>query len=416
METTFGMTSLPSLPRLAVVSDVTVERTAGGMLLLYRLLRNYPPGQLLILSSGALSSGKQDDRLPAVMYEPAGVYPPRIIRGRLNPVWPFVDAAIARRQAAAVIDRLREFAPDAILTTTTMLLWLVAAAAARRLAVPLHLILHDDWPTWHVGERPRWSRPAGRWACRRVMAPVYRAALSRLCISPGMEEHYRRLFGAPGRVLYPCRGEDSPACTVRVRPEPGGPPVIAYCGWVHLADGPGTRLDILRKSAAVVAARGGHLDLYTQTPRHLLEARGLRPPVVRFCGFFSPDNLADRLGRTAHLLIANASFDRAERDEVATLFPSKMADYTAVGLPILVWGPKYSAAARWAAENPEATVLVTTPDPEPVVKEVDRLVDDPAHAARLAAAAITAGNRYFTLDVARTTLYNCLAAPAQTVA
>ena len=32
-----------AFPRLAIVGDIRIERTAGGALLLYRLLENYPP-------------------------------------------------------------------------------------------------------------------------------------------------------------------------------------------------------------------------------------------------------------------------------------------------------------------------------------------------------------------------------------
>jgi hypothetical protein len=78
-----------------------------------------------------------------------------------------------------------------------------------------------------------------------------------------------------------------------------------------------------------------------------------------------------------------------------------LADYTAIGLPVLVWGRDYSSAARWATENPGAAILITAPEPALVCEAVLRVMTDSRYALRLAAAAIEAGNRYFELAAAR---------------
>src|SRR5262249_28092158 len=153
-----------------------------------------------------------------------------------------------------------------------------------------------------------------------------------------------------GTLLCPSRGADSPEARVRVRAERGGGPVAAFCGHVH-QDG---TLTLLRALADVLAAAEGHLDLYTPHPEDVLAGWGLRPPVVRRVGFLAPAEMAERLGQTADALFLPASFAARERLDVATLFPSKLTDYTAAGLPILVWGPRYSSAARWALNNPGA--------------------------------------------------------------
>jgi hypothetical protein len=400
------MTPPPAaLPRLAVVSDIPVERRAGGMLQIYRLLATYPPDRLLVLSTPGLSSGDPAHRLPGVTYREMTYRFPRLIYNRLNPATSASVAVTMRRYAPEVAARVGEFAPEAVLTVSHMHLWFTAAAAAERLGVPLHLILHDDWPACQANYQRASTRPIARWACHQVMRRIYRRARSRLCISPGMEEHYRACFGVRGQVLYPCRGEDSPAGRVRVRPDAAGPPVVAYCGFIHPHAAPRSWLALIRKLADTLAALGGHLDLYTQMPREQLEAAGLTPPTVRYPGFLPPAEMGERIGRTAHALFLNASFEPSEREEVATLFPSKLTDYTAIGLPILVWGPAYSSAARWAAENPDAAILVIDEDPGPVRDAITRVVADPDYAARLAAAAVRAGDRYFDPSVARSTLF-----------
>ena len=71
---------------------------------------------------------------------------------------------------------------------------------------------------------------------------------------------------------------------------------------------------------------GGHLDLYTTQTDAALSRHGLVPPVVRRVGYFSAAEMGDRLGATADALFLSASFDPKDRTDVATLFPSKLAD------------------------------------------------------------------------------------------
>jgi hypothetical protein len=395
------------LPRLVVIADVSVEQTGGGALQLYRLLGAYPAERLRVVHNPAFPLSDQARRLPGVTYQPHAYRIPRLVRNRLDPFWPALAALRMQRHAPAVAEELREFAPEAVLTVSHEYLWFTAAAVARRLRLPLHLILHDDWPSLQTAYQSTPVRKVVRWACRRLMGRVYRQAVSRLCVSPGMEEHCRRWFGAAGTVFYPARGDDSPSPQVRVRPVAGGPPVVAFVGNVHQGSTP----DLLRKLAAVLASLNGHLDLYTILTADRLAALGMAPPTVRVPSHFpSAAEMNDRIGRTAHALVLPAAFDPCEREDVVTLFPSKLADYTALGLPVLVWGPSYSSAARWARENPGAALLFTDPDPAPVRDALLRLTTDTGHAVRLAAAAVEAGQRYFEPAAARRALYTALTA------
>src|SRR5207249_1181088 len=77
-----------------------------------------------------------------------------------------------------------DFRPEAILTVTHGYSWLSAARIALDHKLPLHLICHDDWTTT-VPVCPflhAWSE--------RVFGKYYRAAASRLCVSPFMVEEY----------------------------------------------------------------------------------------------------------------------------------------------------------------------------------------------------------------------------------
>lgn len=397
---------MTDLPRLAIIGDAVVERTGGGALLLYRVLKGYPPDRLLVIHNPELCPADVDRRLPGIGYQAFSYRIPRLVRNRFNPLWPLVMGKLMTRHTRAIVELVRDFDPEAILTVPHWYLWFAGAAAARRLRVPLHLIVHDDWPSYATFRRGGLVGGTVRCACRQMMGRTYRQAISRLCVSPGMEEHCRRWYGAAGTVLYPSWGEDSPECRVRVRADRGEPPVVAFCGMIH-QDGTN---HLLRELAAVLAQLGGHLDLYTPLDASNLSARGLHAPVVRAQGFFPAQEMGERLGRTAHALFLPASFEPRERDDISTLFPSKLADYTAIGLPVIVWGPPYSSAARWARENPGATVCVTDPDRAPVGEALKRLFGDADHATQVAEAAIAAGRRYFELAAAQNIFHKALQA------
>lgn len=385
-----------ALPNLAVLYDASVHRNGTNPLLLYRLLRDYPPERLRVIHS---ENPPTDPGvcLPGVGYHALRVRLPRFVHNRFTrPLWPL---SLARRAAAAAdraLELLGGFRPEALVTVANGFLWFTADALGRRTGVPVHLFLHEDWPYLVARHLGRPWRAAVRRAAGRRARPVIRRAASRFSVSPGMAEAVERSCGVPSEVIYPSRGQDSPAPRLRVRPGGAGPPVVAHCGWVHL----GGNATLLRQAAAAAAEAGGRLDLYTLHTDADLAAKGLGPPRVRRVGFFPAAEMGDRLGATAHALLVTASFDAADRDHESTLFPSKMADYTAVGLPIVVWGPTYSSVARWAADHPGATVLVTEPDPRPVAAAFRRLAADPAAADAVAAAGIRAGLRTFSFEVA----------------
>jgi hypothetical protein len=245
---------------LLVAGDFFVEQTVGTALLLYRLLTDYPRDRLIVVYNSASPHPHSPAKgLPDVEYAGVDCAVPLWARNRPYPFWPLVLAPGIRRAETAILERLERFAPQAVLTVPYDFMWLSAAAIARDRRLPLHLILHDDWPSKVTWNQPGAIGAAKRWFCRPLMGRVYRQAASRLCVSPGMEERYRRWFGLPGEVLYPSRGTDSPEPRIRVSPACDRAPTVAYCGLVHHS---GTSI-LLAELAAILGRLEGFLDLYT---------------------------------------------------------------------------------------------------------------------------------------------------------
>ena len=378
------------LPRIAVISDVAVERTGAGSLLLYRLLKDYPSDQLKIFyNPDQASSG--DVRLPAAQYYPLRYRFSKAIRNRFNPFWPIAGAYQMQQRAADVLRCLGTFEPEAVVSVAHGFLWFTADAVARKLGVPLHLFLHEDWPQLVTQNQPGRVKDSVRAVARMRIKRIFRGPGARFSVSPGMAEELLERYGLKTEVVYPNRGDDSPTAVVRVAAQASRAPTVAHAGFIHFAG----NAALLRALAGILGPLGGHLDLYTTHAEADLARFGLLPPVVRRIGFFPAKEFAERAGATAHALFLTALFQAQDRAHESTLFPSKLADYTAIGLPILVWGPAYSSAARWASANPGAASLLTGEDSQPVRDAVTKVSANTTYARTLADGAVEAGQTIF---------------------
>jgi hypothetical protein len=219
-----------------------------------------------------------------------------------------------------------------------------------------------------------------------------------------MADRYSQRFGVRVDVLYPSRGEDSPSPVALVRTEPTSAIVVAYGGMIHQA----WAVEALQAMASVLVKLGGRLDLYVPYSEMALEEMGLAGPSIRRIGFLPARQMSESMRLTAHVLFLPASFRAQEMTDASTLFPSKLADYTAVGLPILIWGPMHSSAARWATENPGVAELVTDQDSMAIQRALAKLAGDPGYANDVASNGVAAGTRDFESIAVRNRFFAAL--------
>jgi Glycosyl transferase 4-like domain len=392
------------LPRIAVISDVGVERTGAGALLLHRLLNGYPSERLRIFCNPVHASSTPGVRLSGISYQNIDYRFSRLLQTRFNPLGPVAAAYQMQLYARLVRQSLADFRPQALISVANGYLWFTADAVAKQLGIPLHLFLHEDWPQLITLHRRGALRRLVMAAARQLIKPIFARPGARFSVSPGMADELRARYGLESEVFYPNRGEDSPEPVVRVQDDGSRPPTVAHAGFIHLAG----NADLLRSVAALLEPLGGHLDLYTQHSEAELAGFGLVGPAVRRIGYFPAREFAERVAATAHALFLTASFDEKDRTHERTLFPSKLADYTGIGLPIFIWGPRYSSAARWAAENPGAALIFTDRDEKPVADAIARISRDAGYARTLAGGAVDIGKRFFELSTAREQLYRAL--------
>jgi hypothetical protein len=128
-------------------------------------------------------------------------------------------------------------------------------------------------------------------------------------------------------------------------------------------------------------------------------------------GFLDPRALRKALEEEADVLFLPMTFDPVDKQNMRLCFPSKLADYTAVGLPVLIYGPDYSSAVQWARENQGAAEVVVEAGVEPVRAALQRL-SDPELRRSLGRRSTELGARYFGYEAGTRLFMSALAGPA----
>ncbi len=390
------------LPKLLYVSDVPVEASYHGSSLLYRLLQDYPVGDLLIIEpSPALSQPSR--RLPGVEYRKLEI---PVNRWRYSRFARLANMPMLWRSgidAQVLLQQTRDFRAEAVLTVSYGYSWLIAAQAANHAAVPLHVILHDDWgpsmPTLLNLDKAK----------QRRFISVYRAAASRMCISPYMEDSYFRLCGVHGRVLYPswAKGMASlphPAESVRDR---DGPLVGGYAGNITVKG----YASLIGRLAEALGARGGKLLLFGPHSKESLARSGLTADNIVLQGMLPFEQLTKQLRERVNFVFVPMSFEHTqELNNMRIAFPSKIADYTLAGVPLLIWGPPYCTAVRWAGEYAPVAETVTSEGIDALSAALNRL-ERCDHRTMLGENARIVGTRLFLHDVAKQSFEQSLLTP-----
>ncbi len=200
--------------------------------------------------------------------------------------------------------------------------WLAAAAIAADKHVPLHLMVHDDWP------RVADVAPSFRNWLDEEFARVYRQAHSRLCVSPSMSRAYEERYGKPATVIYPTRASHCPDFEASPARSSSKPFTIAFAGTIN-SNGYIRALLALQNALRLVSGR-----LLIFGPLTSAEAGqvGLNDQNTEVRGLLTAPELLARLRDEADALFVPMSFDVSDRANMEMAFPSKLADYTATGL------------------------------------------------------------------------------------
>ncbi|HYK22364.1 MAG TPA: glycosyltransferase [Pyrinomonadaceae bacterium] len=379
------VSNAPAPTNLLYIGDVPVEASYHGSALLYRLLSEYPHEKLTIIETAGCSQPER--RLPNVNYISQPIARQRWLNTRFHRQAISWFTRAADRSAPRISHSFNGFKAEGVLTVAHGFGWLAAARIANDGNVPLHLMVHDDWP--------RVANVTARFRQRldEQFAHVYRQARSRLCVSPAMSRAYQKRYGKPADVIYPGRAPASPDFA---EPPPrlrrsDKPFTVAFAGTIN-SNG---YIRALRELQEALKLVGGRLLIFG--PITAVEAKrvGLNS-TTRVNGLLSSSELMTRVREEADALFVPMSFDSRDCVNMQMAFPSKLADCTAAGLPLLIYGPHYCSAVAWARENSGVAEVVENEDT--LSQAVHRLANDAEHRIALATRALEVGRAYFSHD------------------
>ena len=383
-------TKLERLPRLLYIADVPVESSYHGSALVYRLLEEYPPEKLLVIETNLIVSESQR-RLTGVKYKQLQVGNQRWLNTRFNSYIRSWLCLTAKNNISQVPKLLDNFQPEAVLTVAHGYSWLVAAQWAEQNNLPLHLILHDDWiPTAPMLE------PVRKWLDRQFRN-IYHQAKSRLCVSPFMVEEYQRRYGISGTVLYPSRAKSVVSAKEPViKPRDNNDLFTVVYGGTINSNG---YVRALQNLANALEKVNGQLVIHGTLTKENAIASGLNHPHIVIGGLLPAHQFIERIRQEADVLFLPMSFEEKDKINMQVSFPSKLTDYTATGLPLLIYGPPYCSAVRWAMENLGVAEVVDIEDSQLLLNALKKL-QSWEYRKTLAQKSIIQGNVYFDYSVA----------------
>jgi glycosyltransferase involved in cell wall biosynthesis len=281
--------------------------------------------------------------------------------------WECLFPVLPRRKI--IHDLIHSFQPDVLLTVGHGWWHILASRVARELNVPLVSLFQDWWPDFPdvpVALRPHVERQFRR---------TYTESDVAICVSDQMRQELGERSNS--LVIHPIPSFKRSRCwaadfTLPLR--------LIYFGNLH-EYGPliESALRTLNGSDKVRLEVFGANPLWTSGAEDYFRSCGL------YHAFIPSNELMETLQRYGAVLVV-MSFDAALSRRMLTSFPSKLTEAMQLGLPVVVWGPKYSSAVQWARRGNRA-LCVTDPNPLAVRRVLEELAVSPFEQERLAKSA-----------------------------
>jgi hypothetical protein len=391
---------IDELPRLAYIVDVSVSATAHGSSLLYRLFEKYPPNKLIILEPELRSfeSHSSLSRLRGFRYLFIPFPFARLFKSQFARIARsayFLLSWIFLRRISSILDSLPI---DGIVSVSNGILWYPAFLYARSRNISFFLIIHDDGL---LASRSLINKSI----YYRRFRDAYLYATQVFCICDTMNKFYSKTFKKKSLTLWPSRSAsafDAPQrmeCILNSERELN----IAYAGSIN-SEQYAKMIGIL---AGLKCDYNIKVLIYGSHSVHSLSFVGLDCANIYCMGNFSSDDLVLSLRDNADILYLPIPFDRSSRHIARYSFPSKLVDYTRVGIPILAQAPYYSSLTSWLYSAPHAAYLVDTLSPFDLKRAINCIINNDY--AMYSKGGLEAGRQSFDYYSIASTFFQALA-------
>ncbi len=350
--------------RILLISSALPRDTTAGEVLLYRHFSRFPELNLAIATDdfeGLLAENILEIKANRLLNRLTITRFAKWAYDICQCLEPFFNYNILRNY-------IKSHKIDLIVTVAEGIHWIAAQKMSQEFNIPLVTIFHDWWPD---------LAPIHSWVKETLdsrFKHLYQQSALALCVSEGMQQ----LLGnhPNAQVLYPIpiqltKGKE----LITVSNEEQFK--LIYAGSLS-----GIYAPMLQElCASIQEVQGLHLKLFGLQPNWLGNLLHQINEQDFYGGFLTKDLLRRELP-TASALLVTISFEKKNRRWAQTSFPSKLVEYCQFQKPIIIWGPEYCSAVRWARKH-QSALVVTSPSAKDLVTAVKKLATQPEEQTRL---------------------------------
>jgi hypothetical protein len=256
---------------------------------------------------------------------------------------------------------------DGIVTVSNGILWYPAFLYARSRKLLFYMIIHDDILLCS-------NNPFERAIYLKRFRAAYLYATRAFCICDTMQNFYSKLFKKESLTLWPVRAAS--AFDVPQRKEYNHNAQrdlnIGYAGSINSEE----YAKMISRLADLKSDYNIKVLIYGPHSISSLSLIGLGCDNIYLMGNLSSDDLVLSLRDNVDILYLPIPFSRISRNIARYSFPSKLVDYTRVGIPILAQAPHYSSLTSWLNLSPHAAYLVGTLNSSDLEKGIRHIIEN----------------------------------------
>ncbi len=385
-----------TIPKILFLGAITFEETSGSHTLFYRLFKNYPPEKLVVIGSHKSRNPRfPKATLPNVKYH--------IIKDSESPTItfrriPFIRKIKQRLYIARLLQFyfqkiegiIKDFKPDVILSLTMDYHWYVAYHISKKMDIPLDLVLHDRW-------EPNVDKYI-RTFLQGKFRKVFSYARNRFCISPTMEHFYFEQLGIHSDVVYPIGTLQN---YEKHEEKVVEPLKIVYFGNIWAPQ------PTLIQLAHLLDKKGMELVIFSNQDIEFFKKNGLKSSNLIAYPFRKQAELMAWCNAHASIFYLPMYFDEKEKDMIRCSFPSKLVDYTSLGLPVIIHAPERSSIVQFTKQyhNLPFAEVITNEDEISLEKAISALMNE-QHRKKLGDNSLKIWRKVFAPEVVRKTLFD----------
>jgi hypothetical protein len=329
----------------------------GGGVILRSILEGYPEDRLLWISLY-----KEPSAAPRL--DGKNIHPPATISALVKPFArtrrAILTVAESRRAADAALRDIAAFSPQICWMVLDFNSVLVFRRVMKRIAVPVHVSVHDD----PVLATALCSYPLPARLVRSAFAFCFTRALSRDCISERMRAAYEKRYGVGAFVVT--RG-------VRRLPRPGvrtfDKGINVVLGGLASNCAPPWPHNLVRALFALRKATGRPVEFHCFDP-----AVSATEPFVKVHALL-PDKEFEKFLAGMHVGYACDPLTPLGRKFAASSLPTKIITYAGFGLPFVYHGPRDSTVGDFL-KTYRAGVIVESEDADDIFRGFLEVVDN----------------------------------------